>query len=103
MKNRSTWVVAVLLLILTTMTIASIMTFRSIQPEPGQSSLRNVPGETWGTETWGTGFRKEGEERNLPPNARPQTPSGARDAPSQSGETDNAPAGRGGPATSDRP
>jgi hypothetical protein len=98
MKNRSTWVVAVLLLVLTTMAIASIMTFRSIQPESGQSTLRNVPGETWGT-----GFRKDGEERNLPPNARPQTPSGARDAPSQSGETGNAPTGRGGPATSDRP
>jgi len=96
MNNRATWVVAVLLLVLTTMAIASIITFRSMQPEPGQSSLRNEPGQTWGT-----GFRKEGEEKSLPPNARPDTPSGARDA-TQPGATGNAPTGQGGPATSDR-
>ena len=96
MKNKSTWVVAVLLLVLTTVAIGSIITFRSIQPDAGQSTLRNDPGQTWGT-----GFRKEGEEGNLPPNARPETPSGARDA-TQPGATGNAPTGQGGPATSDR-
>ena len=102
MKNKSIWVVAVLLLVLTTIAVGSIITFRSIQPDAGQTTLRNDPGQTWGTETWGTGFRKEGEEGNLPPNARPETPSGARDA-TQPGATGNAPTGQGGPATSDRP
>jgi hypothetical protein len=97
MKNRSTWVVAVLLFILTTMAVAGIVTFRSMQPDAGQSTLRNDPGQTWGS-----GFRKDGEEQNVPPNARPQTPSGARDA-TQPGASGNAPTGQGGPATGDRP
>ena len=95
MKNNPTWLVAVLLVVLTTMVIFGIVQFRSMQPELGQSSLRNEPGQTWGT-----GFRKEGEEGALPPNARPQTPSGARDA-TQPGATGNEPTGRGGPASSD--
>jgi hypothetical protein len=96
MKNKSIWVVAVLLLVLTTVAIGSIITFRSIQPDAGQTTLRNEPGQTWGS-----GFRKEGEERNLPPNARPDTPSGARDA-TQPNASGNQPTGKGGPATSDR-
>ena len=49
MNNRSTWVVAVLLLILTTMAIASIVTYRSIPRDAGQSTRTFDPGQTWGS------------------------------------------------------
>jgi hypothetical protein len=93
MKANPTWLVAALLLVLTSIVIAGIVMFRSIEPEAGQTTLRNDPGQTWGT-----GFRKEGEAKNVPPNVRPETPSGARDATQPGGG--NAPTGQGGPASS---
>ena len=58
------------LIVVIALIFSSYAVYQSIHPEPGQSELRNVPGKTYGTSE-----RDQSTPKNLPPNARPETPS----------------------------
>jgi len=60
----------IFLVVVIALIFGSYAVYQSIQPQAGQSELRNVPGQTYGTSE-----RDQSTPKSLPPNARPEAPS----------------------------